>query len=136
MGSQQNKTQPTTTSVREYLNGVEDPRRRKDAESLLELIKEATHVEPMMWGTSIIGFGTHHYVYETGREGDVAAVGFSARKNALAVYGLRTEENEPLLRQLNTKETRGCVYISSLEKVDMSVLKQIISNAFTVRSNA
>ena len=96
-----NKTQPTDASVSQYLDSIEDEARRKDAKRLAKIATEVTGEKPVMWGTGIVGFGTVHYVYASGREGDTAAVGFAARKNALAIYGLKNaEENAELLEKL------------------------------------
>ena len=76
-----NKTKPTSASVVEFIEAVENPRRRRDAWTALEIYKEVTGLSPVMWGTSIIGFGSLHYVYESGREGDMPAAGFSPRKS-------------------------------------------------------
>ena len=118
--------------VRNYIEGLSNPNRRADAELLLHLMHDVTKAEPTMWGTSIIGFGSHHYIYESGREGDTVAVGFSGRKQALAVYGLRTNKNQSLLIDLDIKEdAKGCVYINSMSKVNQSLLKIAIANAYT-----
>ena len=99
-------------------------------------MKEATGAEPKMWGTSIVGFGSHHYVYESGREGDTMAVGFAARKQALAVYGLHTEDNTSLLEKSGlTNDSKGCVYIKTLDKLDLSLIKQIVANAYSQRNS-
>jgi hypothetical protein len=82
----QNKTTATRARVETFLQGVKDPRRRADALQLTSLLKSVSGHEPVMWGPSIVGFGTRHYRYETGREGDTPAVSFSPRSNALALY--------------------------------------------------
>src|SRR3954454_13853977 len=111
-----NKTQPTDASVSQYLDAIEDQQRRKDAKRFVKIATEMTGEKPVMWGTGIVGFGNHHYVYASGREGDTAAVGFAARKNALAVYGLRDDdESIELLKQLGPHGSgKGCLYIKDL----------------------
>lgn len=129
------KTQPTEASVSQYLSAIEDEARRKDAKRLAKIAKEVTGEKPKMWGTGIVGFGTYHYVYASGREGDTAAVGFAARKNALALYGLQNaDESAELLKELGPHGTgKGCVYIKDLEAVHTGVLKKLIKAAYDFR---
>ena len=95
------KTVQTDVDVNAYLDNIEDEKRRQDCTALIELMKTATHEEPKMWGSSIVGFGTYHYKYESGREGSTCKVGFSSRKGNIALYGLRgTGEAETLLEKL------------------------------------
>jgi hypothetical protein len=138
MGSQ-NKTQPTASPVSDYLEAVEPKTRKSDALKLAQIMKETTHVEPKMWGASIVGYGNYHYKYETGREGDTVAVGFSARKSALTIYGLfhyeENKENIKLAQKLGTHtHGKGCVYIKSLDAIDLGILRQMILNAYKARS--
>jgi hypothetical protein len=83
----ENKTKVTKASVASYFAGIKDEARRKDCEALAKLLTKATKQSPKMWGKSIVGFGSHHYKYESGREGDICAVGFSSRKGDITVYG-------------------------------------------------
>lgn len=131
-----NKTQPTDASVSQYLSAIEDEGRRKDAKRFVKLAKEVTGATPVMWGTGIVGFGSHHYVYASGREGDTAAVGFAARKNALAIYGLRDhEENLALLDQLGPHGSgKGCLYIKDFTAIHTGVLKKMVKIAFDARA--
>ena len=86
MASTENKTQPTEQSVESFLDSVEDERKRVDSYTLLELIGEITGDKPVMWGSSIVGFGTYHYKYASGREGEFMVTGFSPRKRNLTIY--------------------------------------------------
>ncbi len=133
----ENKTQPTDASVSQYLRSIEDERRRKDAKRFAKLAEEATGATPVMWGTGIVGFGSHHYAYASGREGDTAAVGFAARKNALAIYGLRDhEENVKLLKRLGPHGSgKGCLYIKDFSAIDTAVLKEMIKAAYAARAD-
>jgi hypothetical protein len=133
-----NKTQPTEESVSKYLESIEDQARRKDAKRLAKIATEVTGVKPVMWGTGIVGFGSYHYVYASGREGDTAAVGFAARKNALAIYGLTDhEENEELLEKLGPHGSgKSCLYIKDLTEVHTGVLKKMIKTAYANRTKA
>jgi hypothetical protein len=132
----ENKTKPTEQSVADYLASVENPTRKADAEAVCKLMEKATGEKPVMWGPSIVGFGSYHYIYASGREGDTLRVGFSARKPALVLYGLvfyneSHPENHKLLAELGpTKQGKGCLYVKSLEALDVSVLEKMIKNAF------
>lgn len=128
----ENKTVPTDASVAEFIAAVEQEQRRNDAEALLEIYGEITGFPAVLWGTSIVGFGTHHYRYESGREGDVPAAGFSPRKANLTIYvGNEFEGADELFSQLGKhKKSTACLYISKLVDVDESVLKEIIQRDF------
>lgn len=128
----ENKTKPTTTTVRAFLNRIENPQLRHDCNSIIEIMEAISKLKPVMWGSSIIGFGTRHYVYDSGREGDTMIVGFSPRKQNISLYlagGLEPLEGE--LSRLGKHETgKGCLYIKSLKDVDVAVLKKILTKAF------
>jgi len=104
-----NKTKPTAVSVTAFVNALAEPTKRADAKTLIGLMKSATGEAPRMWGPSIIGFGTHHYKYESGREGDTVLVGFSPRKPATVLYGVMDcDKTELLLAKLaNTPPARA-----------------------------
>jgi hypothetical protein len=128
----ENKTQPTGASVDEFLAGVEHPVRRRDGLRLLALMSEITREEPEMWGPAIVGFGRYHYEYESGREGDAAAVGFSPRKASLSLYGLTYGPMavELLGRLGKHRSGAGCLYVNKLDDVDESVLAELIRNGY------
>ncbi len=128
----ENKTKPTDASVEGFLSAVEHPRRREDGLELLRIMKAITKEEPVMWGSSIVGFGLYHYKYKTGREGDMPKVGFSPRKQSLTVYIMPGfDEYEELLGKLGKHKTgKSCLYINKLEDVDMDVLKIIIERSY------
>ena len=130
------KTKPTDASVEDFLNAVEHPVKKVDSFTLLELMKEITGEKPVMWGSSIIGFGELHYKYASGREGDWFKVGFSPRKRSLTVYIMSGfEEYEEQLANLGKHRTGvGCLYINKLADVDMEVLKEIIQKSLTQNS--
>lgn len=123
----ENKTKPTAVSVSGYIAALPDETKRADARTLIKMMQKATGEKPKMWGPSIIGFGSQHYVYETGREGDMPIVGFSPRKPALVLYGMGIDREKALAAKLG-KYTRGkgCVYIKRLTDVDMKVLEQLV----------
>jgi hypothetical protein len=122
----ENKTKPTKVSVASFIAQLADPTKRADAKALVNLMREATGEPPKMWGPSIIGFGTVHYKYESGREGDMPLAGFSPRKPATVIY-LLTGGSETLLAKLG-KHTIGksCLYIKKLADVDQAVLRTLV----------
>lgn len=125
------KTAPTQLSVKEYVDAIPDEPKRADAKALVALMQKATGEKAKMWGPSIIGFGSYHYVYESGREGDMPLIGFSPRKAATVFYGLRAaEDHEDLLGRLGKYTTgKGCVYVKKLADVDLAVLETLIAQA-------
>ncbi|MGD2072424.1 MAG: DUF1801 domain-containing protein [Candidatus Thorarchaeota archaeon] len=122
------ETKPTDVDVEDFLNTVEHPQRKADGFELLRIMKEITKEEPVMWGPSIIGFGTYHYKYESGREGDMLVTGFSPRKRALSLYIMSGfDEYDELLAKLGKHRVgKSCLYINKLTDVDISVLKELI----------
>ena len=127
-----NKTKPTKISVAAFIDSITDQSRRADAKALVKLMQKASGEKPTMWGPSIIGFGSHHYVYDSGREGDMPLIAFSPRKSATVLYGLSSAE--ALLPKLG-KHTRGkgCVYIKKLSDVDQKVLETMVAKAVAGR---
>lgn len=126
-----NKTIETDASPEKYLQAITDAGRRNDCEALAKMMSKATKHPPKMWGPSIVGFGSYHYKYESGREGDMCLVGFSSRKGEIALYGLRAaKDSERLLAKLGKhKEGKGCVYIKKLADVDEKVLAKLVADA-------
>jgi hypothetical protein len=122
------KTRPTELSATAFIDALPDETRRADAKRLIKLIESATGEKPKMWGPSIIGFGSHHYKYESGREGDMPLAGFSPRKGATVLYGLMgSGESEALLAKLGKHTTgKGCLYIKKLADVDREVLEALV----------
>ncbi len=122
------KTKQTEASVEKYLDTIEDPRRRADCEAISALMKRATRCEPRMWGPSIVGFGSYHYRYETGHEGDACLAGFSFRKPEIVVYIAEDfESREELLQQLGKHRTgKVCLYIKRLSDIDVGVLEKLV----------
>lgn len=122
----------TGADVGEFLAQVTPARRRRDAETLVALMREVTGLEPEMWNAGIIGFGDYHYRYESGREGDAGAAGFAPRKAATVIYlpdGLG-HYGEELARLGPHKAAVGCLYVTDLEKVDLAVLRAILEASF------
>jgi len=126
-----NKTTRTEASVASYLKGIADSSRRKDCEALSKLLSTATKFPPQMWGPSIVGFGSYHYKYDSGREGDACVVGFSSRSTGISLYGLHAARDaDKLLARLGTHKTaKGCVTIKRLSDVDLGVLERLAAGA-------
>jgi hypothetical protein len=126
-----NKTKATQLSVMAFIEALPDPAKRADAKELIKLMQSATGEKPKMWGPSIIGFGSYHYKYESGREGDMPVVGFSPRKPATVLYGMRASADvDALLAKLGKHTTgKGCVYIKKLADVDRKVLEKLVTGS-------
>lgn len=124
-----NKTTETEQNVIDFINAVPDEAKRKDAFELLKIMETQTQFEPKMWGPSIIGFGSYHYKYASGHEGDAPLAAFSPRKDAVSLYLNSDFENkQELLSKFGKhKAGKGCVYIKKLADIDIEILKQMIS---------
>ena len=123
------KTQVTKASVAKFLDGIKDEKKRQDCHQLLKIMKKATKAEPKMWGTSIIGFGDYHYVYQSGREGDWFLTGFSPRVQNLTLYLMGGFDHDVLKRLGKYKTGKGCLYINKLEDVDTKVLNELVTKS-------
>jgi hypothetical protein len=123
------KTKATDASVDEFLQGIEDEKKRADCYQILEIMKKATKSEPRMWGPSIIGFGDYHYKYATGRENDWFITGFSQRKQNLTLYMMGGFDGETLKKLGKYKTGKGCLYINKLEDVDKKVLNELVTKS-------
>src|SRR5689334_1673988 len=123
-----NKTTETEVNVKDFIDRVEDETKRDDSYRIIKMMKDATGFEPKMWGPSIIGFGSYHYKYASGHEGDAPLIGFSPRKPQIVLYFSQDFENrEKLLKEFGKhKSSKGCVYIKKLEDVDEGILKKMI----------
>ncbi len=139
MSKSEAKTKPTTKSVSQFLNGIDDEQKRKDCLALSKLMTSITKQEPKMWGESIVGFGTYHYKYGSGREGDSALTGFSPRKQNLTIYfTCSLEQNEDLMKKLGKykiSEAGSCLYIKKLSDIDQTVLKTLIEKSIAFVEN-
>ena len=127
----ENKTKPTTASVGEFINSIADPQRRADVRKVAAMMRRATGKRARMWGSGIVGYGTYHYRYDSGREGDFMLTGYSPRKQALTVYILAGFERfEPLMKRLGKFTTgKSCLYIKRLSDVDEKVLDRLINES-------
>lgn len=131
----ENKTKPTKASVDSYLAGIQDPSQRADAKTLVKIMEIVSGEKAKMWGTAIVGFGTDHYVYESGREGDTPLIGFSARKAANVIYSaIGFPGADALLKKLGKHTTgKGCLYIKSLADINDDILKAMLSKSVAAR---
>ncbi len=122
------KTQQNDDSVEDFLNAVEDEQRRSDSFAVCKIMEEVIGEPPKMWGPSIVGFGSYHYVYASGREGDWMLTGFSPRKQALTLYIMSGfSEYEDLMARLGKYKTgKSCLYVKKLSDVDEEVLRELI----------
>lgn len=124
----ENKTHATNASVDAYIAAIDDDEHRADCAALTKLMSRATGAPAKMWGASIVGFGSYHYKYESGREGDMCITGFSSRKPNISVYLVACGANqEQLLAKLGRhKMGKACLYIRRLSDVDANVLRQLV----------
>lgn len=127
-----NKTKPTHVTVESFLASVESDQQRRDSETLVKMMQTISGQPAVMWGPSIIGFGSYHYKYESGREGDMPLIAFSPRKGKLVLYVLddATKYADILARLGKHKTSKACLYINKLADVDMAVLEELIGEAY------
>lgn len=133
MAKSSNVMQPTDVDPYEFIAQVENPTRRADAQRMVDMMREVTGEEPVMWGPSIIGFGTYHYVYASGREGDAPAAGFSPRKSNLVVYLLNhfADQHPEKLAELGPHKTsKACLYLTKLENINEDILRFLIKDSY------
>jgi hypothetical protein len=127
----ENKTKQTEADVGAFLEAVKDPERREDSKAVCAMMERLSGYPPSMWGPSIVGFGSYHYRYESGREGDAPRVGFSPRAKELVLYLMGGfERHGALMEKLGKHRTgKGCLYIKDLAPIDRGVLEQLIAEA-------
>ena len=130
-----NKTTENQNSVDGFLTAIPEEKRRKDIASIIDLISEHTELEPKMWGTSIVGFGSYHYKYESGHEGDAPIAGLASRANAITLYLPAYFDNrEALLSKFGKYKTgKGCIYIQKLEDINTTILATMVKNTIEYR---
>ncbi|MBL0146886.1 MAG: DUF1801 domain-containing protein [Chitinophagaceae bacterium] len=123
------KTVETQSNVADFLNTITDESKRKDCFAILEIMKKQTGFDAKMWGPSIVGFGSYHYKYESGREGDAPLVAFSPRKAEISLYLSSSfdKRTELLAKFGKHKSAKACIYVKKLADVDIEVLKKMIS---------
>ncbi len=134
-GMAENKTKPTDASVDDFLDAATPARRRDDGKALAEIFREVTGTEPVMWGPSIVGYGSYRYVSPSNprNQGEWMKTGFSPRKAQLSIYGIKDlPEGAALLPELGTyTEGAGCVYVKKLDDIDLDVLRRMIAIAWS-----
>lgn len=125
------KTKPSAASVQAYFNAIPDKERREDCLALAAMLARVTKCEPRMWGPAIVGFGSYHYKYASGHEGDAPLAGFSSRKAAISIYVMAGFEGaEALLAQLGKhKVAKACLYVKRLADIDMKVLQKLAAGS-------
>lgn len=131
------KTKENKASVEAFLKKAASGEKLEDSYKILELMKKITKQEPKMWGPSIVGFGSYHYKYESGREGDMCATGFSPRKQALTIYIIAGfSRYNDLMKKLGKYKTgSSCLYLKSLKDIDMKVLQELIKESYKYITN-
>ena len=131
MAKAKQKTTETVASVSDFVKAIPDALRQKDAQAIIKIMKDQSGFEPKMWGSAIIGFGTYHYKYESGHEGDAPLVGFSPRKSEFAIYlTSQFEKREELLKQFGKHKTaKACIYFKKLEDINVEVFRKMITNS-------
>jgi hypothetical protein len=130
------KTKPTSTEVEAFLAAIPDETRRADARTLCALLAEVTGEQPVLWGSSIVGFGSYDYRYQSGHEGTAALAGFAPRKQHLVLYlvGGFEDKHAKLVAKLGPHKTgKGCLYLKRLSDVDLDVLKELVDRSVRVR---
>lgn len=127
-----NKTLPTGISVVAHLEAIADSQRRNDCQALVEMMRRVTGAEPLMWGSSIVGFDSYHYVYDSGREGVAPATGFASRSREISVYLTASFDGQrDLLNKLGRHRMgKACLYIRRLSDVDLEVLETLIAESY------
>ena len=125
------KTKETTASVEDFLTQLPDEQRRRDCQTLIELMREASGAEPRMWGATMVGFGRYQYQYASGHGGEFFIIGFAPRKNDLTLYSLLgADGSTELLSLLGKHKTgKGCLYLKSLADVNLTILRQMMLQA-------
>jgi hypothetical protein len=131
----ENKTKANQASVDDYIAAIDDEARRKDCAVLVKLMAKATRQKATMWGTGIVGFGSYHYKYESGREGDSCLTGFSSRKGDISIYLMASfPGHDALLAKLGKHKTaKACLYVRKLSDVDLKVLEQLVATSAAER---
>jgi hypothetical protein len=132
MSENENKTRPTKQRVIDFLNNVEHTTRREDSFVLLKMMEDITGEDAVRWGSSIVGFGSYHYIYESGREGDMPYIGFSPRKQSMTLYIMPGfDDYEEMLAKLGKhKIGKACLYVNKLADVDSNVLRSLIKRSY------
>ena len=131
------KTNQTDDSVDEFIDSISDESKRSDSRAIMELMSKATGQEPRMWGTSIIGFGKHHYQYANGKPAEICRVGFAPRARSFALYLPRYPEHAGLIEKLGKhRYSGGCLHVTRLADVDAEILARMVASAYRTETRA
>jgi hypothetical protein len=123
------KTKATDLSVAAFLDKIEDKQVRDDCKAISKIMEKVSGSKPKMWGSSIVGFGSYHYKYDSGHEGDACLTGFAPRKGNITLYIMLGLNDPELLKKLGKHKTgKGCLYVKKLEDVDVKILEKLIRN--------
>ena len=127
------KTKPGKANVGEFVGAIDDAKKRGDAERLIAMMKEISGEDPVMWGSSIIGFGRYRYTYASGKTGEWMITGFSSRKSALSIYIMPGfSDQDGLLSKLGKYKTgKSCLYVKRLDDVDMEILRELVARSYS-----
>ena len=137
MAGKPNKTQETAESVQAFLDGVTPEARRADVLALSALMERISGQPPRMWGPAIVGFGVRRYLYDSGRDGEILQIGFSPRKQAIALYVAGEAQGDPLVASLGKITTgKSCIYVKSLADIDLERLEALIRRTLRQRGQA
>ena len=138
MATNKNKTVETKASVAAFVKAIKDDKRRKDFLAIMDIFSKTTKLEPKMWGTAIVGFGSYHYKYESGREGDAPLTGIASRVNGIVLYlGSKFDNIKELLAKFGKyKQSGGCIHVQKLEDIDEAVLVKMIKNSVAYTKKA
>lgn len=129
----ENKTKQSEESVEEFLNSIEHDGKRSDSFKILQIMKDITNLPPKMWGDAMIGFGSYHYKYKSGHEGDIFQIGFSPRKSYLSFYLFYGYQHHPLMKKLGKyKGGKACLNVNKLTDIDEEILYQLIEYGFKI----
>ena len=134
MSPTENKTQASTANVDDFIASITDDAKRNDSQTLIDLLKKISVEPPVLWGENIIGFGSYHYQYESGREGDMPLIGFSPRKREFAIYIMSGfEQLQVQLAKLGKHKTgKSCLYIKRLSDIQINVLEELMKESVTI----
>ncbi|MBL0105458.1 MAG: DUF1801 domain-containing protein [Bacteroidetes bacterium] len=127
----ENKTKETKASVAAFVTKITDAKKRADFSTIMDLVAKSTKMEPKMWGTAIVGFGSYHYVYESGREGDAPLFGMAARSNSITFYlSSSFEKRDELLAKLGKHtSSKACIHIKKIEDIDTAILLKMVKSS-------
>ena len=134
MSPTENKTQASTANVDDFIASITDDAKRNDSQTLIDLLKKISVEPPVLWGENIIGFGSYHYQYESGREGDMPLIGFSPRKREFAIYIMSGfEQLQVQLAKLGKHKTgKSCLYIKRLSDIQINVLEELMNESVAI----